>query len=94
MLLKYKNFLKNNNILVLISLWFIIVFYRKYFKPFKAKFDYKTHKINICSFYPSCSEYGVLAIKRYGFFKGWYLTIRRIKRCDTFKHKESCIDYP
>jgi hypothetical protein len=34
-----------------------------------------------CRFYPSCSEYGVQALQRYGIFKGSWLTVRRIARC-------------
>ena len=34
-----------------------------------------------CRFIPTCSEYGLTAVKRFGFLKGSYLTIRRILRC-------------
>ena len=34
-----------------------------------------------CRFYPTCSQYGITALKRFGFIKGSYLTIRRIIRC-------------
>lgn len=34
-----------------------------------------------CRFIPTCSEYGLTAVKRFGFLKGLYLTIRRILRC-------------
>jgi putative membrane protein insertion efficiency factor len=34
-----------------------------------------------CRFAPSCSEYGVEAIRKYGAWKGTLLTIRRILRC-------------
>jgi len=34
-----------------------------------------------CRFYPSCSEYGVQALQKYGLFKGGWLTVRRIARC-------------
>lgn len=37
-----------------------------------------------CRFYPSCSEYGRLAFKQYGFFKGFYLTFMRFFRCHPF----------
>ena len=30
-----------------------------------------------CRFYPSCSQYGVEAIKKYGVFKGGWLTLKR-----------------
>ena len=44
-----------------------------------------------CRFYPSCSEYGMTAIRRFGAVKGGYLTIRRIIRCNPFS--EGGYDY-
>ncbi len=35
-----------------------------------------------CRFYPTCSEYAITAVKRYGPFKGTYMGIRRILRCN------------
>lgn len=35
-----------------------------------------------CRFYPSCSEYGIAAFKKHGVFKGCYLTIKRILKCN------------
>jgi putative membrane protein insertion efficiency factor len=34
-----------------------------------------------CRFTPSCSHYGIEAIRKHGAFKGGWLTIRRIARC-------------
>lgn len=34
-----------------------------------------------CRFYPTCSNYGLEAIKRFGAFKGGYLTLKRILKC-------------
>ena len=34
-----------------------------------------------CRFYPSCSDYSLLAFQRFGFFKGAYLTVRRLLKC-------------
>ena len=39
---------------------------------------------NNCRFYPTCSNYAYEAILEYGFIKGWYLSIRRILRCNPF----------
>ena len=39
---------------------------------------------SMCRFQPTCSEYAIIAISRYGFLKGWYLAIRRILRCNPF----------
>jgi uncharacterized protein len=37
-----------------------------------------------CRFYPSCSQYGLDAFKKYGVVKGGWLTIKRIGRCQPF----------
>lgn len=37
-----------------------------------------------CRFYPTCSEYGLTAIQRFGAVKGGYLTFWRIFRCNPF----------
>ena len=34
-----------------------------------------------CRFYPTCSNYFIQALEKYGFFKGSYLGIKRISRC-------------
>jgi uncharacterized protein len=34
-----------------------------------------------CRYTPTCSAYGVEAIKKYGPFKGGWLTLKRIGRC-------------
>ncbi len=34
-----------------------------------------------CRFTPTCSQYGIEALKKYGPIKGLYLTIRRLLRC-------------
>jgi putative membrane protein insertion efficiency factor len=35
-----------------------------------------------CRYEPSCSQYGIEALKKYGPFKGGYLTIKRILSCN------------
>ncbi len=37
-----------------------------------------------CRFYPSCSEYSVQALQKYGVVKGSWLTVKRIARCQPF----------
>jgi uncharacterized protein len=44
-----------------------------------------------CRFIPSCSEYSLDAIKKYGFFNGIILTIKRILSCHPFSRK-NCLD--
>ena len=48
---------------------------------------------NRCRFYPTCSNYGILAINKYGAVKGVYKIINRLYRCRP-NNLESCIDYP
>ena len=37
-----------------------------------------------CRFYPSCSQYGLQSFQKYGVFKGGWLTVKRIARCQPF----------
>lgn len=37
-----------------------------------------------CRFVPTCSEYAMQAVQKYGAVKGGYLAIRRILRCHPF----------
>ena len=50
----------------------IISFYRAAISPLLP---------SSCRFVPSCSEYGLLAFKRFGFRRGFILTAKRILRC-------------
>lgn len=34
-----------------------------------------------CRFTPTCSSYAIEALRKYGLFRGGYLTIRRLLRC-------------
>ena len=54
---------------------FIIKFYRKYISPMKS---------TKCPYIPSCSEYGMEAIEKYGAWKGGRLALWRILRCNPF----------
>lgn len=40
--------------------------------------------IRFCKFNPSCSEYGYKAIEKYGLFKGGFMALWRILRCNPF----------
>ncbi len=37
-----------------------------------------------CRFYPTCSEYAIEAVEKFGFFKGTGLAIWRLIRCNPF----------
>ena len=54
---------------------FIIRGYKKIISPMLG---------NNCRFYPTCSMYTHNAIKKHGIFKGIYLGIIRILRCNPF----------
>ncbi|HMR82145.1 MAG TPA: membrane protein insertion efficiency factor YidD [Niabella sp.] len=34
-----------------------------------------------CRFTPTCSQYALEAFKKYGIFKGFWLSVKRISRC-------------
>lgn len=45
-----------------------------------------------CRFYPSCSQYAILAVQKYGFFKGVLKACYRILRCNPWN--PGGVDYP
>ncbi|MEK7575978.1 MAG: membrane protein insertion efficiency factor YidD [Patescibacteria group bacterium] len=53
------------------TLIFIIRIYQRTF----------ANKVRVCVFYPTCSEYGISAISKYGAVKGSIATIKRILKC-------------
>ena len=54
----------------------MIRFYQKYLSPLKIR----TH----CIYTPTCSQYAVEAIQKYGALKGLLLAAWRILRCNPF----------
>ncbi|HXK35507.1 MAG TPA: membrane protein insertion efficiency factor YidD [Candidatus Paceibacterota bacterium] len=40
-----------------------------------------------CRFQPTCSEYSVLVLKEFGFWRGGYLALKRLSSCHPFSHK-------
>lgn len=55
----------------------LIEFYRKWISPLKSP---------CCRYIPTCSEYAMIAVQRYGPWRGGWLAIKRILRCHPF-HK-------
>jgi len=53
----------------------LIRFYQKFISPLKPP---------TCRFYPTCSHYGLEAIKRFGVIRGGWLTVKRIMKCHPF----------
>jgi uncharacterized protein len=37
-----------------------------------------------CRFHPTCSQYAIDALKKYGFLKGVFLSTKRILKCHPF----------
>lgn len=64
----------NKNFMVT-ALVFLVRLYQKYISPLFGP---------TCRFIPTCSEYTILALKKYGFFKGSFLSIKRILKCHPF----------
>lgn len=60
----------------------LVRFYRRYISPMRQP---------CCRFVPTCSQYALEALEKYGALKGSYLAIRRILRCHPF-HKGGFYD--
>lgn len=57
-----------------IFIW-VILFYQKYLSPLKS---------TKCPYFPSCSQYGLEAVRQYGAIRGGLLSMWRILRCNPF----------
>lgn len=53
----------------------LIKFYRGFISPLKPP---------SCRFVPTCSEYALMAIEKYGVARGLVMAVRRILRCHPF----------
>ena len=53
----------------------LIRFYRKCISPYTPP---------ACRFHPTCSQYGLEAIEKYGALKGGWLTVKRLCHCHPF----------
>lgn len=56
---------------------FLIKKYQKWISPLKGR---------SCRFYPTCSQYGIEAILKYGILRGSIMAVFRIFKCNPF-HK-------
>jgi len=56
----------------------IIKFYKKNISIFFEKSGVK------CKFYPTCSEYSIKALEKYGFLKGFFISLKRFLKCNPF----------
>ena len=54
----------------------LIVFYQKYLSALKGG--------STCKYIPTCSQYAIEAIEKYGALKGGLLAVWRILRCNPF----------
>ena len=55
----------------------LVWFYRRAISPFRSP---------CCRYTPTCSQYALEAIEKYGALKGGWMAFRRILRCNPF-HK-------
>ena len=55
----------------------LIRVYRKYISPLKRP---------CCKYYPTCSEYALDAVSRYGAAKGGLMAVWRVLRCNPFSY--------
>ncbi|WP_221412460.1 membrane protein insertion efficiency factor YidD [Peribacillus simplex] len=60
--------------------------YQKFVSPIKPK------QVK-CRFHPTCSQYAIDAVRKYGPIEGIKKTVNRLKRCTPY-YRDSCIDYP
>lgn len=58
---------------------FILKIYKEYLSPVLAKTFGQA-----CRFTPTCSEYTIEALEKYGFFKGILMGLKRVGRCHPF----------
>ena len=78
------NILYANVSCVLLTILLVLIFSRR-ICIFLIKIYQRYAPISIrnrCRFEPSCSEYTMQAIKKYGTIKGLFLGIKRLKRCN------------
>ena len=45
-----------------------------------------------CRFIPTCSQYALEAVEKYGALKGGWLALRRVAKCHPF-HRQTGVEY-
>ena len=61
----------------------LIRFYRRAASPLRPP---------CCRFIPTCSQYALEAVEKYGALKGGWLALRRVARCHPF-HRQRSVEY-
>lgn len=61
----------------------LIKIYQKTISPDHGIFKF-LYPNGFCRFSPTCSQYGLEAIKKHGIFKGGFLTTKRVLKCNPF----------
>lgn len=56
------------------------------------KYVLSSQDMNVCTFTPSCSEYGMLCIRKHGVFRGALLTLDRMTRCNPLSPEQYARD--
>ena len=80
--------------LTCVGLFLSLLFLLKYIAFFWIKLYQKFAPEKVrqsCLFYPSCSQYMLLAIEKYGFWKGFWKGLKRLGRC---RYPNGGEDYP
>lgn len=72
----YPGLLRNRDGIVLKKIALLLIkFYRHFISPMTRP---------SCIYIPTCSQYAMEAIEKYGFFKGGFMSAKRILRCHPF----------
>ena len=61
----------------------LIRFYQRQISPLRPP---------CCRFIPTCSQYALEAVEKYGAVKGGWLALRRVLKCQPF-HRQTSIEY-
>ncbi|MBN2839259.1 MAG: membrane protein insertion efficiency factor YidD [Fusobacteriaceae bacterium] len=70
---KPRSFITKINKIFIFLFILPILFYQKFISPLFPP---------TCRYYPTCSSYTIQALKKYGIFKGLFLSTKRILKCN------------